>query len=133
MLKLLIIDDDSMIREGIKNAISWPEHGITEVRTAENGEIGEKIFQELLPDIVLTDIRMPGMDGLELLQRIKKTRGDVKVIILSGFDEFSYVQTALKLGAFDYLLKTADIHELLKVIYKAKEEILNEKLEIENI
>ncbi len=121
--KLLIIDDDHMIRNGIKNAICWQEHGIYAVETAENGEEGQEVFRTFMPDIILTDIRMPGMDGLELLKTVRESNPDVKVIILSGYDDFSYARTALKYGAFDYLLKTANIEELQNVIIKAKQSI----------
>lgn len=119
MYKLLIIDDDDMIRNGIKNAIEWSDHQIEEVLTAENGEKGEEIFCDFLPDIVLTDIKMPGIDGLELTGKMKNIKDDTKILILTGYDDFSYAQAALKLGAFDYLLKTADMDELLGVIDKA--------------
>jgi len=131
MYKLLIIDDDELIREGIKNAIEWDQQGISEVKTAGNGEAGWQIFQEFEPDIILTDIRMPVMDGIDLLKRIRQVRRNAKVIILSGYDDFSYAQTAVKEGAFDYLLKTADIDELLNVISKAKAELDREKHEAE--
>ena len=131
MNKLLIIDDDIMIREGIKNAIVWEKHGIDRVETADNGEEGWDIFKELLPDIVLTDIRMPGKDGLELLSDIKQFREETKVIILSGYDDFSYAQTAIKSGAFDYLLKTSDARQLLESINKANQEIERTKRENE--
>ena len=132
MLKMLIVDDDAMIREGIKNAINWPEHEFSHVFTAENGEAGDVLFSEFLPDVVLTDIRMPGIDGLELLKRIKAAKQNTKVIILSGFDEFTYAQAALQLGAFDYVLKTADVDELLRIVSRARQEIYAERLEEEN-
>lgn len=131
MYKLLIIDDDEMIRNGIKGAISWVQYGISEVRTAEDGEAGERIFSEFHPDVVLTDIRMPGLDGLELMGKIKNIGNKARVIILSGYDDFFYAQTALKQGAFDYLLKTADIDELLQVIGRAVEDIKKEREEEE--
>ncbi|MCX7748959.1 MAG: response regulator [Clostridia bacterium] len=133
MYKLLIIDDDMMISNGIKNAIPWAQYGVEKVETAENAEKGEAIFLSFQPDLVLTDIRMPGMDGLELLKRIKKENQHTKVIILSGYDDFSYAQTALKLGAFDYVLKVADMEELLKVIRRAIIEIENERNEKEMV
>lgn len=123
MYKILIIDDDVMIRNGIKNSVQWMDMGIDGVFTAKSGIEGEELFKEHLPDIVLTDIRMPKMDGLELLERVKNIKSDTKVIVLSCYDDFSYAQTALKHGAFDYLLKTAGIIQLTDVIKRALSEI----------
>lgn len=116
-----------MIRNGIENAIVWHEHGISEVRTAGNGDEGEAVYRTFHPDIVLTDIRMPGIDGLQLLKNICESGSDTKVIILSGYDDFSYAQKAIKHGAFDYLLKTATIEELLGIIHKAVQAISDER------
>lgn len=123
MYKILIVDDEKMIRDGIKNTLPWTALEIEEVFTAGNVEEAEQVFQTFDPEIVITDIRMPGMSGLELLAKLKQIKPGVKVIILSGFDDFSYAQTALKFGAFDYLLKTADCEELAKSIQKAVAEI----------
>ncbi len=119
MYKLLIVDDEEIIRMGIFNTIPWTDLAISQVKTAANGGEGFTLFEEIHPDIILTDIRMPGMDGLELLERVVQTGTGVKVIILSGFEDFGYARSALKLGAFDYLLKTADIAELTEVLHKA--------------
>lgn len=127
MYKLLIVDDDDMIREGIKNAIPWHQYSITEVETAENGGKGWPLFKAFLPDIVITDIRMPEKDGLVLLKEIREIKENTKVIILSGYDDFSYAQDAIKSGAFDYLLKTADMEELMSAIKKALAEIDSER------
>jgi two-component system response regulator YesN len=127
MFKVLIVDDEEMIRNGIKNAIPWLDYEISEVITAATGEEAEEIFSAFCPDIVLTDIRMPGMSGLDFLQKVKEIDPGVKVIILSGYDDFSYAQTAIKVGAFDYLLKTTDMKGLIGVINKAVEEVKKEK------
>ncbi len=119
MFKILIVDDEAMIRNGIEGAVPWRELNISEVRTAGGGSEALELLSGWRPDIVLTDIRMPDLDGLELLARIRKQHPGVKTIILSGFDDFAYAQTALKLGAFDYLLKTSDIHDLLGVLDRA--------------
>lgn len=127
MYKVLIVDDEEMIRNGIKNAIPWIDFEVSGVRTAASGEEAEEIFATFSPDIVLTDIRMPGLSGLELLQKLIQTKKGVKVIILSGYDDFSYAQTAIKEGAFDYLLKTTDMAGLTKVIRKAVDEVKKEE------
>lgn len=119
MYKLLIVDDEEIIRMGIFNTIPWTNLAISQVKTAANGGEGLALFEQFHPDIILTDIRMPVMDGLELLDRVVQAGTGVKVIILSGYEDFGYARSALKLGAFDYLLKTADIAELTGVLHKA--------------
>jgi len=127
MLKALIVDDDIMIRRGIKNSIPWNSLGISDVEMAEDGDEGLEIFEKLMPDIVLTDIKMPQMNGLELLKRMKSLKSNVKVIILSGFDDFKYAQVAIEHGAFAYLLKSANIKELMSNIEKAVSEVKAEQ------
>ncbi len=119
MYKLLIVDDEEIIRMGIFHTIPWTDLAISQVKTAANGGEGLALFKQFHPDIILTDIRMPVMDGLELLDRVVQAGTGVKVIILSGYEDFGYARSALKLGAFDYLLKTADIAELTGVLHKA--------------
>ncbi|TCL61777.1 AraC family two component transcriptional regulator [Hydrogenispora ethanolica] len=119
MFKILIVDDEALIRNGIAQAVPWRELAIDEVRTAAGGAEALALMDSWRPDVVLTDIRMPGLDGLELLDRVRQLNPEAKVVILSGFDDFAYAQAALKLGAFDYLLKTSDIHDLVEVLGRA--------------
>jgi two-component system, response regulator YesN len=134
MLKVLIVDDEAIIRNGIKSSIPWAELEIDQVYTSSGTEEAEKIFRENQPGIVITDIKMAGKSGLELLAGLNDICSGVKVIILSGFDDFSYAQSALKLGAFDYLLKTADRDELQKAIKRAvsafKQEMAQKELSV---
>jgi two-component system response regulator YesN len=127
MARLLIVDDEALIRNGIRQAVPWSELGITETRTAGSGEEALQLLADFAPEIVLTDIRMPGMDGLELLAAVKERQPGAKVIILSGYDEFAYARSALKLGAFDYLLKTSDMADLMEVIRKANAVLRSER------
>jgi len=127
-MKLLIADDDRQIREGIKDGIDWFAIGIAEVVTASNGLEALDIFAELLPEIVVTDVRMPGMDGLELLKRVKEIRPATKVVILSGYNDFKYLKKAVQLDAVDYEMKPVRAINLIQLIKKIKEDIIREKV-----
>lgn len=119
MYKVVIIDDEPIVRKGIVNIINWSEIGCEVVGEAADGEQGMALIDEKLPDIILTDIHMPEMDGLEM---IKKTIDKIpwsKIIVLTGYREFDYIQEALKLGASDYLLKPSKIDEITTAVRKA--------------
>ncbi|MBW7460636.1 response regulator, partial [Paenibacillus sepulcri] len=119
MFKVMIIDDEWLVREGLKTTIAWHEMQCEIVGEADNGIDALKLIDELSPDILLSDIRMPGMDGLELVQTISRRDSEITTIFLTGFDDFSYAQQAVKLGAFDILLKPSDPHELRKTFGEA--------------
>jgi two-component system, response regulator YesN len=124
-MKILIVDDEIMIRVGLKSAVPWEENGFQIVGDASNGEEALKIFKDKLPDIVLTDIKMPVMDGLQLIEKIREIDKSVKIIILSCHNEFEFVKKALRLGAEDYLLKAEfNEKELLDKIIKLRNDLL---------
>jgi two-component system response regulator YesN len=121
-IRLLIADDEINIREGLKNAsFDWRALGIDKVFTARDGVEAYKLCVGREIEIILTDIRMPGMDGLELIRRI--TYSPVRFILLSGFDDFKYTKEALSLGVTDYLLKPIKIDELHTAVKKAVTQI----------
>lgn len=120
VIKLVIVDDEKMIRQGLASTISWEAYNIAVVGVAKDGQQALEICREEKPHFVLTDIRMPKMNGIELLQVLKEEMPYVKVVILSGYDEFSYAQQAIQYGALDYLVKPIDIQELEKIIMKVK-------------
>lgn len=126
MLNIVIIDDEERVRFLIKGIIPWETLGMRVVDEAGNGLEGLEVCRRLNPDIILTDIRMPGMDGLALLETIKEELPESKVVIISGYDDFSYARRAIKTGAYDYILKPVDEDELIQVLEKTKESIFKE-------
>ncbi len=122
MLKTVIIDDEELIREGLISTIDWKSLGYEIVGEASDGEEAIELIQNLLPDVIITDVRMPFMNGLELLEFIKPMLPNAFVIIISGHDEFQYAQKALQLGAYDYLLKPFDLDYFHKMLVKIKYE-----------
>lgn len=128
MYKLLIVDDDPWVREWLVQHINWEEYGFSEIYEAINGYYALKIIDEKLPNVVLTDIKMDGMGGLELLEKVREKYPDIRVILLSGYNEFEYARSAIKNGAIDYLLKPVDEKELIALIKRVLKEIEQENL-----
>jgi two-component system response regulator YesN len=126
MFKVVIIDDEPIIRKGIKNVINWKQLGCEVCGEADDGQSGRELIENFLPDIIITDIKMPEVDGLTMINTIKCLIPDSKIIILTGYRNFDYVQTAIKLGAFDFIMKPSKIEELNAVLNRAVAE-LNEK------
>lgn len=116
MLKIFLVEDEFVVREGIKNNIDWASNGYEFCGEASDGELAFPMIQKAKPDIVITDIRMPFMDGLELSKLIKKELPQVEIIILTGHGEFEYAKEAIKLGIAEYLLKPINGEELLSEV-----------------
>lgn len=121
MIRILIVDDEHTIRRGLELSIPWKEHGFQVVGTAKNGIDALNFFQTNYADIVISDIRMPRMDGLALQEEIKKKYPNIPFIFLSGYEDFDYARKALQFGAFSYLLKPLDTNELLGELKRACE------------
>lgn len=126
MIKVMIVEDETDVREGIVAELAWQQYGFEVVCTAENGREAMDLLETTAPDIVVTDICMPFMSGLELASYIRKERPWTKVIILTGIDEFEYAQQAVKLEIKEYLLKPFSNNELLEVLLKVKQAIVDE-------
>lgn len=113
---MLIVDDESIIRNGLYNMIPWSNLGVSEVLTASCAKEALKIVQDTKPDIMLTDICMPEMDGLEMTKIMLEKLPDLKVIVLTGYDDFKYAQKSCSLGVKDFILKPVDESSLTKCI-----------------
>lgn len=124
LYKLLLVDDEPIIIKGIRSFVDFEALSIVEVFEATNGEEALKIFKDHLPDLVLADINMPKMNGLDFAVAAKSIKPDVKIAIITGYDYFDYAQIALKSGIDDYILKPVskkDVQEALnKLIQKLK-------------
>lgn len=126
MFKLIIVDDEIVIRKGLSNVIDWDEYGIEIVGLASNGKEALEMVVDKKPDIIISDIRMPEMDGLDLLKDIKELDMNIKSIVLSGYNDFEYVKTGIKYGIENYLLKPIDKEELEQTIDTVVQKIENE-------
>ena len=102
---IILIDDEMVLRHGLKYLCDWEASGFTIIGEAANGIEGFRLVEQLRPDIVITDIVMPGMDGVSLISKIKEHFPNIHIIVLSSYDNFSYAKSAFKLGIDDYLLK----------------------------
>lgn len=123
-ISLLLADDEAEIRSGLRTIINWEEYGITLLETARNGAEALDMIRYYEPDIVITDIQMPGISGLEVIRRAKEEQFDCLFVILSGYDDFQYAQQAIKHGVNDYILKPVVIGELLGLVKRLSSEII---------
>lgn len=105
MLKVLVVEDEELIRKGIVLAVDWTALGCVVVGEASNGIEALEAVERYDPSLIITDLKMPQMDGLEMLRRLRESGNNAYVIILTAYDSFAYAQTALRLGAVDFLLK----------------------------
>jgi len=133
MYKVFLAEDEIVVREGIRSSIPWEKTPYTLTGEAPDGEIALQMIQDLKPDILITDIRMPFMDGLALSRIVKKTLPWIKIIILSGHDEFEYAREAISIGVDEYLLKPVSSLDMLKAMDKLAKRIDGEKEELLSI
>lgn len=126
-IKVFLVEDEMVIRRGIKNSIDWEKEGYIFCGEASDGELAYPMIIKEKPDILITDIRMPFMDGLELCKLVKKELPNIKILILSGYDEFDYAKEAIHLGVTEYLLKPISSGKLLEALNGVSESIRREK------
>ncbi len=125
-IRILIVDDERLERVLIRKSFDWGKNGFQIIGEAANAQEALALFREKQPDIVFTDINMPDMDGLELSEQIRGEDPQAKIVIITGYQDFEYAQTAIRLGVKDFLLKPICVEELEKVSARLKEELSRE-------
>lgn len=129
VLSVLLVDDEQFVRMGLRSLIDWGSCGYQIIGEADNGEDALRMIAEKQPDLVITDIRMPVLDGLELIRRITQTGHlTTKFIIISGYDEFKYAQQAMRYGVSDFILKPVDQDELQAILMRLKRQIAKDQV-----
>lgn len=123
MHSVIIADDEKWIVEGIKAGVNWNKYGFEVIDDAENGQEALGLIQSLHPTLVLTDIKMPVMNGLELIQRGKAVAPDTIFIVLSGHAEFAYAQKAMNYGTYGYCLKPFEIEEIEGILNRIAQQL----------
>ena len=126
MIKVFVVEDEAVIRNGIRNGIDWEAEGFEFVGEASDGELAYPLIKEKKPDILITDIKMPFMDGLELSVAVKKELPNIKIIVLSGHSDFKYAKEAIQIGVVEYLLKPISSVKLLTAVKDVAEKIYQE-------
>ncbi|BDU51637.1 response regulator transcription factor [Haliovirga abyssi] len=127
MIKIVVVEDEDIIRKGLIYTVDWLSMGCIVIGEAENGEEGVSKIKELKPDIIITDIKMPKKNGLEMIKELNEIY-DFESIIISSYAEFKYAKEAIKLNVFDYLLKPIDEEKLEEIIEKVKLHIQDKKI-----
>jgi two-component system, response regulator YesN len=131
--KVFFVEDEIVTREGVRDNVDWQASGFAFCGEAADGEMALPLIRTTRPDVLITDIKMPFMDGLQLCKIMRESMPWVKIVILSGHDEFEYAQKAINLGATDYLLKPVTVEKLHQVLHKLAAQLDQEKKEQENL
>lgn len=129
--KVLLVDDEEEVRNAIEQRINWEELGFEVIGKAQNGVKAMEIAEKLQPDVVITDIKMPYMNGLELARNLKEENPGVRILILTGFDEFEYAKEAVHLEVEEYILKPINANELSECLKRLKN-VLDKEREKKN-
>ena len=128
LYKIMLVDDEEEVRTSIIKKINWEANGFEVVGDAENGRDALEKIENLEPNVIITDIRMPYMDGLALTESLRQRFPSIKVIIFSGFDDFTYAKEAIRLGVTEYILKPVNVDELTEILKKVRAK-LDEEIE----
>src|ERR1044071_3245708 len=131
--KVFFVEDEIITREGIRDNVDWRASGFEFCGEATDGEMALPLLRTTQPDVLITDIKMPFMDGLQLSKIVRERMPWIKIIILSGHDEFEYAQKAIGLGVTDYLLKPVTVQKLQTVLHKLNIQLDQERIEKERL
>ncbi|SDW05646.1 response regulator [Paenibacillus sp. CF384] len=124
MIKVIIVEDEMLVRIGLKNSIDWAKLGMEVIADLSNGQAAWEYYNQVKPDLILTDIRMPNMDGMELISLIRENDSKTKIIILTAYEEFDLAKKAIRFGVTDYILKfKMSIDEMESVLRKVQSEL----------
>ena len=126
-IKVFIVEDEVIVREGIRDIIPWEQYGFVFSGEASDGEVALPMVRRIRPDILITDIKMPFMDGLSLSRLVNRELPDTRIIILSGYDDFEYAQQAIELHVDQYLLKPISRANMIKALEQTRSRIQEER------
>lgn len=129
--KIIFVEDEIVTREGIRDNVDWPGHGFEFSGEAPDGEIALQLLLATKPDLLITDIKMPFMDGLQLCKVVRERMPELEIVILSGHDEFEYAQEAIKIGVNEYLLKPVTVQDIHQVLDKIVQKLEQKRVERE--
>jgi len=132
MFKVLLVEDKPYVLEDIKNILKWEDYGFEVIGTAQNGEDALNLMRRTLPDIIFSDIEMPDVNGFQLLEKVNSRYSGIVMVFISAYDKFSYAQDAIRLGAFDYLLKPVEKENLIDVLKKVSIKLKKQTEEMDN-
>ena len=127
MLRVFLVEDEFVVRENIKKMIPWEQYGYELVGEAPDGEVALPMIRKSQPDLLITDIKMPFMDGLTLSKMVRKDFPYMKIVILSGYDDFNYAKQAISIGVEDYLLKPITKNAFLERLTEIRNHFEQEK------
>ncbi|MBQ4218350.1 MAG: response regulator, partial [Butyrivibrio sp.] len=127
MLKVFLVEDESVVRESLRDNIPWKEYGFSFVGEASDGEVALPLIRKTAPDVLITDIKMPFMDGLSLSHIVKKEFPSMRIVIMSGYDDFEYAKRAIKEGVDQYISKPITKSGMKEVLDSVKEKIEKER------
>lgn len=132
-IRTIIADDDAIILKGMKKFIDWKQYGFDVIATADNGKDLLNLCEQLEVDVVITDIEMPKLNGLDAMKVITQKYKEIKLIVISGFDKFDYAKQSIQYGVVHYLLKPINPVELISVLNRLRNEFIDNEMEMDAI